>query len=339
MNLEWLVEIQSDLLMSGQKITARAKRSTRSVPSTKQTPQAHTAKSQGWRLRRVDSLAILQADSFTAQKWLAHGFSTRLGGVSELTLSGPPARKENVLNLGFVDWDTRANVENNRKKFIKAIGAENARLIALRQFHSDAIQIVEAPPAHPQSGDALITATPGLLIAVQTADCVPILLADTRNHVVAAIHAGWRGTVKRIAEKVIGRMRMVFGTEPASILAVLGPGIGQCCFEVGPDVVKEYASQFTPAREWFEGPFDQLTSGEDPNPLPWLNMRPPGHQPPEPRAYLDLHAANRYILQSAGVPARNITAIDLCTASRTDLLFSYRREKPTGRLMAAIAIR
>ncbi len=319
--------------------TARAKRSTRSASATKRTPQTPAGKLQGWRIRRVGSLALLQVESFAAQKWLAHGFSTRPGGASELTLSGPPARKENVLNLGFVDWDSRAHVEDNRKKFIKAIGAADACLIALRQFHSDAIQIVEAPPVQPLSGDALITGTPGLLIAVQTADCVPILLADTRNRVVAAVHAGWRGTLKRIAEKVIGRMRMVFGTEPASILAALGPGIGQCCFEVGPDVVKEYASQFTTAREWFEGPFDQLTSGEDPNPLPWLNMRPPGHQPPEPRAYLDLHAANRFILESAGVPARNITTIDLCTASRTDLLFSYRREKPTGRLMAAIAIR
>jgi hypothetical protein len=295
--------------------------------------------SQGWSARRVGSLTILEAKSFASQKWLAHGFSTRLGGASELTPSGPPARTENVLNLGFVDWDTRARVEENRKKFMKAIGAQGTFLIALRQFHSDAIHIVDAPPPQPLSGDALITATPGLLIAVQTADCVPILLVDTKHRVVAAIHAGWRGTLKRIAEKVLGRMRMVFGTEPASVLAALGPGIAQCCFEVGPDVVKEFATQFAPAREWFDGPFDQLTSGEDPNPLPWLNMRPPGHQPPEPRAYLDLHAANRYILERAGVPARNITAIDLCTASRTDLLFSYRREKPTGRLMAAIAIR
>jgi len=339
LNLKRSIEIQSNLPMSGTKITARTKKSTRSAPPTKKAAKAHPGKSQGWRIRHVDSLAIIQANSFAAQKWLAHGFSTRLGGSSELTLSRPPIRKENVLNLGFVDWDSRAHVENNRKKFMKAIGAADARLIALRQFHSDTIQVVDATPAQPLSGDALITATPGLLIAVQTADCVPILLADTRNRIVAVIHAGWRGTLKRIAEKVVGRMRMIFGTEPANILAALGPGIGQCCFEVGPDVVKEYASQFTPAREWFEGPFDQLTSGEDPNPLPWLNMRPPGHQPPEPRAYLDLHAANRFILESAGVPARNITAIDLCTASRTDLLFSYRREKPTGRLMAAIAIR
>jgi polyphenol oxidase len=321
----------------------RTKRTTKRSRINTKAPKSRSPKknpnSSGWRERKTNGLVIIEANSFASQKWLVHGFSTRLGGASELKLAGPPPRREKVLNLGFVDWDTSNHVEENRRKFIHAFGAGPLTLVPLRQFHSDAIQVVDTPPSTPLSGDALITSTPALLLAVQTADCIPILLADLKRRVVAAIHAGWRGTLKRIVEKTIGRMRMLFDSDPLDILAALGPGIRQCCFEVGPEVVKEYASQFDRAREWFDGPFEQLTSGEDPNPLPWLNMRPPGHQPPEPRCQLDLHAVNRYILENAGVPAVNITTMDLCTSSRTDLLFSYRREKPTGRLMAAIAIR
>jgi hypothetical protein len=178
------------------------------------------------------------------------------------------------------------------------------------------------------------------LLVVQVADCVPILLADKKRRAIAAIHSGWRGTLQRIAEKALGRMQMEFGTRPRDVIAALGPGIGQCCFEVGPEVVAEYAAKFPDAREWFKGPFDSLARGDnDPNWLPWLTMRPPGHQPPEPRAYLDLIAANRSILSAAGVPSGNIFSSDFCTACRTDLFFSFRRERVTGRMMAAIGIR
>jgi len=292
-----------------------------------------------WAQRRSDGIVILQAQALTGQKWLAHGFSTRVGGASRL--ENPHARSkqgEPVLNLGFAEWDERARVEENRRRFQKALGAESMTLVALRQIHSDIIHVIDAAPPHPLQGDALVTDVPGLLIAVQTADCVPILLADSEHRVVAAVHAGWRGTLKRIAEKTVGRMRMLFGSRPEKIFAALGPGIGRCCYEVGPDVAKEFASQFDNAREWFDGPYDALASGEDPNPLPWLTMMPPGHQPEPPRVQLDLHAANRAILEDAGVAPRNISASELCTACRTDLLFSYRREKISGRSMAAIGI-
>jgi len=175
---------------------------------------------------------------------------------------------------------------------------------------------------------------------VQVADCVPILLADKKRHAIAAIHSGWRGTLQRIAEKTLGRMQMEFGTRPRDVIAVLGPGIGQCCFEVGPEVATEYEAKFPDAREWFQGPFDSLARGDnDPNWLPWLTMRPPGHQPPAPRVHLDLIAANRSILSAAGVPAGNIASSGFCTACRTDLFFSFRRERVTGRMMAAIGIR
>jgi len=293
-----------------------------------------------WKFSKSLHVSILQSKPLAAQKWLTHGFSTRDGGESSI-LTSTDTRKNTagVLNLGFSEWDDRASVEENRRRYMRALGASSMMLVPLRQFHSDVIHTVNSAPREPLRGDALITQTPKLLLAVQTADCIPILLADPRNRVVAAIHAGWRGTAKRIAEKTVGRMRMVFGSKPTGIIAALGPGIGRCCYEVGADVVKEFAGQFDHARNWFEGPFDAIASGEDPNPLPWLSMRPPGHPAPEARAFLDLHAANRAILESAGLLARNISSSGFCTSCRTDLFFSYRREKTTGRLMAAIGIR
>jgi copper oxidase (laccase) domain-containing protein len=104
-------------------------------------------------------------------------------------------------------------------------------------------------------------------------------------------------------------------------------------------VAQAFASQFPAAAEWFDGPFARLALGEEPNPLPWLTMIPPGHEAPPERVQLDLRAANRWQLQDAGVPSENIVVSSLCTACRTDLFFSYRREGPrTGRLMAAIGM-
>jgi YfiH family protein len=218
------------------------------------------------------------------------------------------------------------------------------RTASLRQIHSDIIHVV-GPQEFPQGedapkGDALITREPGVLLTVQTADCIPILLADTKNRAVAAIHSGWRGTSQRIAEKTLGRMQMEFDTDPLHVIAAVGPGIGGCCYEVGHEVVKEFATKFESAADWFVGPFDALTNSDsDSNWLPWLTMRPPGHAPPPPTAQLDLIAANRAILAGAGIPAANIAASELCTACRPDLFFSYRRERATGRMMAAIGIR
>lgn len=278
----------------------------------------------------------MQAAPFSKQSWLVHGFSTRAGGVSRL--AGPAAA--GVLNLGITDWDTRANVAANRARFLTALGAADAKLITLRQFHSDIVHRVDAAPAQPLRGDAAITPTPGLLLGVQTADCIPVLLADPRRRVVATVHAGWRGTLKRVVAKTLGRMQLEFGTRPRDVLAVLGPGIGRCCYEVGPEVAQAFAAQFARAREWFDGPFDRLAIGEEPNPLKWLTMAPPGHDPLPARVRLDLLAANRWQLLDAGVAPENVIASDLCTACRTDLFFSHRRERgKTGRLLGVIGIR
>ncbi len=288
-----------------------------------------------WNIRRVRGIQVVESAAFDKLRWLTHGFSTRPGGASRVQEKEKPA-----LNLGFTEWDERERVAANREKFIAAIGARKMPLITMRQFHSDAIQLAAAPCAEAPSADALITNTPGLLLGVQTADCVPILLADTKRRVVAAIHAGWRGTLARIAVKTLGRMRMEFGTRADDVVAAIGPAIGQSCYEVGAEVAQAFANQFPPAAEWFEGPFAQLADGVDPLWLPWLTMMPPGHVPPPPRVQLDLRAANRWQLIDAGVPEKNIEVSDLCTACRTDLLFSYRREgAKTGRMMAVIGIK
>ena len=303
-----------------------------------------------WTLHRPDGLRILEAPALARLDWLVHGFSTRPGGASKLkTLRDGQERSESVLNLGFTEWDKRERVLANRAKFFAAARADKMRVVALRQIHSDIVHRVDAVENTatenasrddtPQ-GDALFTRERGVLLVVQTADCIPILLADPRHRAVAAVHAGWRGTLCRIVEKTLGRMKMEFGTRPEDVIAALGPGIGQCCYEVGPEVAREFQAQFPNARDWFEGPFDALASGEnDPNWLPWLTMMPPGHRPPPPRVRLDLIAANRAILSGAGIAPGNIFSSGMCTACRPDLLFSYRRERTTGRMMAAIGIK
>ncbi len=241
-----------------------------------------------------------------------------------------------ALNLGFTEWDARENVLENRRRFQTALGANDLALATLKQFHSDVVQLIDAAPAEPCRGDALATCREGLLLGVQTADCVPILLVDPRKHAAAAVHAGWRGTLQRVAVKAIGKMQMEFGTKAADLLAALGPAIGGCCYEVGTEVATQFLSQFSKADEWF----DELRTGDEPNPLQWLNMAPPGHQPPPKNVLLDLRRANRAQLLEAGLRDRNVFVSDLCTACRRDILFSYRKEGPAaGRLLSVIGIR
>jgi YfiH family protein len=317
----------------GSKAVER-KRAAKRRPSARVTSE--------WRLRRAGSLQVLETPRLAQIGWLTHGFSTRSGGTSEFEtdrgLDEPVAK---TLNLGFTDWDSRERVLENRRRFFSAIGAGKMRVATLRQIHSDIVRRVDSlEQGQELKGDALVTRERGVLLVVETADCIPILLADTKRHAIAAVHSGWRGTVRRIAEKTLGRMQMEFGTQPRDVIASLGPGIDRCCYEVGSDVAREFHAQFPDAREWFEGPFDSLLAGDhDPSWLPWLTMMPPGHQPPALRVQLSLVAANRAILTRAGVRPERISSSQLCTACRTDLFFSYRREGTTGRLMGAIGIR
>jgi YfiH family protein len=280
----------------------------------------------------------------SALPWLVHGFSTRVGGSSRAYGKGD-------LNLGFTKDDTRAAVERNRVAFLKELGAAKRSrrgsraahslwpLITLRQIHSDIIRCVDAVPVEPLTGDGLITSTPGLLIAIQTADCLPVIVVDPKRRAVGVFHAGWRGTVKRIVEKGVGEMHRCFGSRPGDLKAVIGPGIQSCCYAVGEEVRTKFESQFAYGATLFREVKDSDPVREK-YPLLFLTARAPGHSDLPKTIFLDLVEANRQQLIAAGVPKKNIEASPLCTNCHPDLLFSYRAEKgKTGRMMGVAGIR
>jgi len=185
----------------------------------------------------------------------------------------------------------------------------------------------------------MMTNEPGLLLAVQTADCIPVLVADRKRRVVAAFHAGWRGTAKRIAESGVGRMRLEFGSRPEDLIAAIGPGIGACCYAVGDEVLSSFESQFVYSNDLFREVYDT-----DPvrikYPMLFLTQRAPGHSPIGPSLHLDLVEANRRQLLDAGLKPKSIRAIGGCTSCQRELFFSHRGSQGhAGRMMAVIGIR
>ncbi|MGD0990746.1 MAG: peptidoglycan editing factor PgeF [Candidatus Sulfotelmatobacter sp.] len=282
-------------------------------------------------------LSIISAVHFAKLRWLVHGFSTRVGGFSR-------AYGKGALNLGFTKDDSKAAVERNRDAFLKKLGASKGRsgpwpVITLRQIHSDIIHVIDSPPESPIAGDGLITVAPGLLLAIQTADCLPVILVDPKHRAVGVFHAGWRGTLRRIVEKGVGEMRRYFGSRPRDLKAAIGPGIHGCCYEVGEEVRDKFESQFAYAGKLFRE-VKESDPVREKYPLLFLTARAPGHSELPRKIFLDLVEANRRQLMSTGLLGKNIEASDLCTNCRTDLLFSYRAEKgKTGRMMGVAGIR
>lgn len=280
---------------------------------------------------------ILRAPSFEGLPWLVHGFSTRQGGVS--TCYGG-----RTLNLGLTQHDTRDNVERNRSRLLSALGAKDDEgkvwpLLQVKQIHSAIVHRVIGPSHDPVTGDGLITDVPALLLAIKTADCAPVLVADTKRRVVGAFHAGWRGTVARIAEKGIGEMRRQFGSLPRDLRVAIGPCIRRCCYQVGPEVRAEFESQFSYADELFEEVFDSNAIHVR-YPLLFLNKRAPGHGDLGPEIHLDLVEANKRQLEDAGLRTEHISVVDGCTACDATRFFSHRAEVgQTGRMMAVVGIK
>jgi len=293
---------------------------------------------------------ILRATNLSDFPWLIHGFSTRAGGSSRV-YGGE------TLNLGFTKDDSKAAVERNRAAFLRELGADRNEgpkdalkasrsrnsqlwpLVSLRQIHSDIIHFVDSRTQSQLAGDGLMMATPGLFIGIQTADCLPVILADPKQQAVGVFHAGWRGTIKRIVEKGVGEMHRRFGSRPRDLKAAIGPGIHGCCYQVGAEVRERFESQFSYAAELFHE-VEERDPVREKYPMLFLTARPPGHSILPKKIFLDLVEANRQQLLAAGVPAKNIEASPLCTNCRPDLLFSYRAEQgKTGRMMAAVGIR
>ena len=282
-----------------------------------------------------NKLQVLRSANLSQISWLVHGFSTRPGGITT-------CYEGRSLNLGFTKEDAREHVEENRRLFLLALGAGDGRepwpLIANRQVHSDIIHVLRAPGGSTLAGDGLVTNVPGIAIAILTADCLPVLLADKKNRVVGAFHAGWRGTVKRIAAKGAGTMRHEFGSRPEDIYAAIGPGIQKCCYAVGDDLRNEFDSQFSYAGALFHE-VQQSDPVREKYPLLFMNARAPGHGDSGIRLHLDLSEANCRQLIEAGVPEEQITVSGKCTACDTATFFSHRAERGhTGRMMAVAGI-
>ena len=285
---------------------------------------------------RAPGVRVLASPRLAKLPWLLHGFSTRLGGVTE-EYGG------RQLNLGMTAEDSPENVERNRERLLRKLRALDAKgnpwpLVALNQVHSAAIHRVEAKGEMPSTGDGLITKARGVLLGVKVADCLPVIVADRRRKAVGVFHAGWRGTVQRIVEKGVGEMRRQFGCDPADLVAVIGPGIGACCYEIGEQVEDEFDSQFAYSKELFSDVFDSRNL-KTKYPMLFLNQRAPGHGEPALERHLDLAEANRRQLLDARVAEAQIESLDLCTSCRADLFFSYRRDRVTGRMLAVVGIR
>ena len=278
-------------------------------------------------------LNILRAANLNKIPWLVHGFSTRAGGSSR-------AYGGQALNLGFTPDDSKAAVERNRAAFSRELTAgRTGRWSRRARFIPTPFGSSMPPPRSQLVGDGLITATPGLLLAIQTADCLPIILVDPKRRAVGVFHAGWRGTVKRIVEKGVGEMRRRFGTRPGDLKAAIGPGIHGCCYQVGPEVRDQFESQFAYAEKLFRE-VEESDPVREKYPMLFLTARPPGHSELPKKIFLDLVEANRQQLLAVGCRRKSIEASPLCTNCRTDLLFSYRAEKgKTGRMMAVVGIR
>ncbi len=239
----------------------------------------------------------------------ANGFSTRFGGVS--------AFPENSLNLAGFDDDTAENIFENRRRFL-ALFDGDFQLAVAWQVHGDTIKTIVTQDDIRNSeerADALISDLENVLVGVKTADCVPVLIGDAKTKAFAAVHAGWRGTVKSITNKAVRKLTETFGSDPADLICSIGPAACGRNYEIGKDVIDAFSTNFADSEKYFSPTRE-------------------GH------ALVDLHAANRDQLIGCGVAITNIYTAPFCTMERPDLFFSYRLEKQkygkTGRLLSVI---
>lgn len=220
------------------------------------------------------------------------------------------------------------------QQLASALGAD--RLLRLRQVHrAGVVQAGAALPPEPPEGDIVLAGCDGPAIAVQGADCVPLLVADARRGVVAAAHAGWRGLVQGVPRETVEAMGRAFGSKPEDLIAAIGPSIGACCYEVGPDVRAAFAEAGFPEHQraaWFHAV-----------PQPTPRNRSLAGLPPETRAghaYFDGWSSATAQLERSGVPRASIFCAGLCTASHPEWLCSYRRDQSyAGRIAGAIVPR
>ncbi len=248
--------------------------------------------------------------ALAAQPGLVHGVLTRAGGVS----GGPYAS----LNVSLAVGDERGAVLENRRRVATALGIAPEQVYGGRQVHGATWRVVDptlAPAAlEREPCDILLTGAPGRLLLLKFADCTPLVLWDVRRRWVAVAHAGWRGTALSVATVAVQALAEAAGSDPADLWAAIGPAIGPCCYQVGPEVVAA-VSAAVPA----PGAVIRWGTGD--------------------RAYLDLSAANRQQLERAGVRPERILAAQRCTACEPETFFSHRAlGTPAGRFAVAAGV-
>jgi polyphenol oxidase len=268
----------------------------------------------GFYWRDIDGVRALVCAPLE-QDGFFNGFSTRLGGVS--------AMPSDALSLAGFNDDAAENILENRRRFLKLFPGD-WELAGCWQVHGSDVRVVhtseEAKPAENQRGetifcDVIVSDAKGVLAGVKTADCVPILLGDPVTGAFAAVHAGWRGTLATAVLAGVERLAKEYDAKPEHLRVAIGASAGPCCYEIGSEVIEAFSNRFPGGEKLF-------------------TPTRPGH------AMVDLLQANRAQLESAGVLPERIHIAPICTMCRTDLFFSYRKEKrlhgKVGRLMAVV---
>ena len=243
--------------------------------------------------------------AFESLPWLRHGFSTRWDGGEEI-----------ISDSATLNIPNRVN--ENRRRMLSALGLKNAEIVSLNQIHSSRIHVVESAGSQEMEkceGDGLITNIENVALAIKTADCFPVLIVDPIHKAIGAVHSGWRGTLARVLPGAIDEMVRRYHSDPARLMAALGPGIRECCFEVGEDVARMFTEAYS----------EEST------------VRP---QSGVPGKYLvNLSGVLKTQLTQSGVPMENQHDSGMCTCCNTREFFSWRAQgAAAGRMIAVIAL-
>lgn len=257
------------------------------------------------RENRAGELVYLTFPILEKIEWVSHLFSTRMGGVSEGIYSS--------MNLSYTRGDEKESVDENFRRIAAVLGCGVEDMVCSDQTHTTNLRIVGKADGGKgitrerdySDVDGLLTDEPGVYLATFFADCVPLYFVDTRRKAVALAHSGWRGTVARMGQCVVERMREAYGTDPADLVAAVGPSICQECYEVSEDVADAFASAFHKAGQEREILFAKGGG----------------------KYQLDLWRANEIVLAEAGILEENIQVTDLCTCHNDRYLFSHRASR------------
>lgn len=251
---------------------------------------------------RAGEVEYLTFPLLTQTGLVRHLFSTRLGGVSEGIYAS--------MNLSYTRGDSKESVDENFRRIAAVLGCRVDDIVCSDQTHTTNLKVVGRQdggkgitrPRNYHDIDGLLTNEPGVVLATFYADCVPLYFVDTKRHAIALAHSGWRGTVARMGQCVVEKMRQVYGTEPEDITAAIGPSICQACYEVSEDVAQAFCKEFRKPGQEQE---ILLSKGGG-------------------KYQLDLWRANEIVLTEAGILPERIQVTDICTCHNSEYLFSHR---------------